>query len=175
MVRAWQWLSFWVGENRLETHWSTFLPNITQFSTLKWHGVPSELYSCHQLFMLLVTHQSSPVLEAALNASGTPSMASPRPSQTVFLRDGWAIRQKGDCKLRVDGFPHTHTHTHTHTHISQQALKGGMSFRWSNSRLGHSVELICLRMYSGKKKYVNPLEIPGFLHKLVIQFDLIFI
>ena len=29
--------------------------------------------------------------------------------------------------------------------------------------------------YSGKKKYVNPLEIPGFLHKLVIKFDLIFI
>ena len=29
--------------------------------------------------------------------------------------------------------------------------------------------------YSGKKKYVNPLELPGFLHKLVIQFHLLFI
>jgi hypothetical protein len=29
--------------------------------------------------------------------------------------------------------------------------------------------------YSGKKKYVNPLEIPGFLHKLAIKCDLIFI
>ena len=29
--------------------------------------------------------------------------------------------------------------------------------------------------YSGKKKYVNPLELPGFLHELVITFDLIFI
>ena len=30
-------------------------------------------------------------------------------------------------------------------------------------------------MYSGKKKYVNPLELPGFLHKLVIKFDLIYV
>ena len=29
--------------------------------------------------------------------------------------------------------------------------------------------------YSGKKKYVNPVELPGFLHKFVIQFDLIFV
>ena len=26
--------------------------------------------------------------------------------------------------------------------------------------------------YSGKNNYVNPMEIPGFLHKLVIKFDL---
>ena len=32
-----------------------------------------------------------------------------------------------------------------------------------------------LKIYSGKKKYVNPLELPGFLHKLVITFNLIFI
>jgi hypothetical protein len=30
-------------------------------------------------------------------------------------------------------------------------------------------------LYSGKKKYVNLLELPGFLYKLVIKFDLIFI
>ena len=30
-------------------------------------------------------------------------------------------------------------------------------------------------MYCGKKKYMNPLELAGFLHKLVIKFDLIFI
>ena len=29
--------------------------------------------------------------------------------------------------------------------------------------------------YSGNKKYVNPLDLPGFRHKLVIKFDLIFI
>ena len=29
--------------------------------------------------------------------------------------------------------------------------------------------------YSGNKKYVNPLEIPVFLHKLDNTFDLIFI
>ena len=32
-----------------------------------------------------------------------------------------------------------------------------------------------LHPHSGKKKYVNLLVIPGFLHKLVIKFDLIFI
>lgn len=30
-------------------------------------------------------------------------------------------------------------------------------------------------MYSGKKKFVNSLELPGFLHELVMKFDLIFI
>ena len=30
-------------------------------------------------------------------------------------------------------------------------------------------------IYSGKKKYVNPLELPVFLHQLVIKCDLIFI
>ena len=30
-------------------------------------------------------------------------------------------------------------------------------------------------MYSGKKKYVNPSDVSGFLHQLVIQLDLIFI
>ena len=28
------------------------------------------------------------------------------------------------------------------------------------------------QIYSGKEKYVNLLELPGFLHKLVIKFDL---
>ena len=28
-------------------------------------------------------------------------------------------------------------------------------------------------LYSGKKKYVNPLKLLGFLNKLVIKFDLI--
>jgi hypothetical protein len=28
--------------------------------------------------------------------------------------------------------------------------------------------LIFIHIHSGKKKYVNPLELPGFLHKLVI-------
>jgi hypothetical protein len=31
-----------------------------------------------------------------------------------------------------------------------------------------------LHSYSGKKTYLNPLELPGFLHKMVIKFDLIF-
>ena len=36
-------------------------------------------------------------------------------------------------------------------------------------------KLFCVGIYSGKKKYVNPLELPAFLHKLVIQFYVIFI
>jgi queuine/archaeosine tRNA-ribosyltransferase len=32
-----------------------------------------------------------------------------------------------------------------------------------------------MSVYSGKKKYMNPLEILRFLHKLIIKFDLIFI
>jgi hypothetical protein len=32
-----------------------------------------------------------------------------------------------------------------------------------------------LNTFSGKNKYVNPLEVPGFLHKLVFKCDLIFI
>jgi hypothetical protein len=37
------------------------------------------------------------------------------------------------------------------------------------------VEVAMYCTYSGKKKYVNPLELSGFLLKLVIKFDLIFI
>jgi hypothetical protein len=33
----------------------------------------------------------------------------------------------------------------------------------------------CQRDTVARKKYVNPLELLGFLHKLVIKFDLIFI
>lgn len=38
-----------------------------------------------------------------------------------------------------------------------------------------SINGTVIHEYSGKKKYVNPLELPGFQHKLGIKFELIFI
>uniref|UniRef100_A0A8C7QPK4 EF-hand domain-containing protein n=1 Tax=Oncorhynchus mykiss TaxID=8022 RepID=A0A8C7QPK4_ONCMY len=49
--------------------------------------------------------------------------------------------------------------------------------QWLTSvQVGSAQTLYCSPLtYSGKKKYVNPLELPGFLHKLVIKFDRNFI
>ena len=46
---------------------------------------------------------------------------------------------------------------------------------WSNQKITCKKIKMEIFKYSGRKKYVNPLKLPGFLHKLVITFDLTFI
>ena len=49
----------------------------------------------------------------------------------------------------------------------------GLKLRASAHPYRPVTRVVC--KYSGKNKYVNPLEFPGFMHELVMKCDLIFI